>query len=100
MLVPANPDTIGGRVAFFALSLSFLSYIYTMSLSLKLLRGTTLAQRPLGGLLRTPTSQWRRTYSTAPAADGTLPLQGIRVLDMTRVLAGVGISLTDYSVVY
>lgn len=61
-----------------------------MTLSLKLLRGTTLAQRPLGGLLRTPTSQWRRAYSTAPAADGTLPLQGIRVLDMTRVLAGVG----------
>ncbi|RDW93284.1 CaiB/BaiF CoA transferase family protein [Aspergillus mulundensis] len=30
--------------------------------------------------------QWR-SYST-PLPDGTLPLQGIRVLDMTRVLAG------------
>ncbi|KAL2794439.1 CoA-transferase family III domain-containing protein [Aspergillus keveii] len=33
-------------------------------------------------------TQWR-SYSTPLAgADGTLPLQGIRVLDMTRVLAG------------
>ncbi|KAL4933661.1 CaiB/BaiF CoA transferase family protein [Aspergillus undulatus] len=31
-------------------------------------------------------TQWR-SYST-PLPDGTLPLQGIRVLDMTRVLAG------------
>lgn len=32
-------------------------------------------------------AQWRR-YSTA-VPPGTLPLEGIRVLDMTRVLAGV-----------
>lgn len=30
-----------------------------------------------------------RRFST-PAADGSLPLEGYRVLDMTRVLAGVG----------
>lgn len=32
--------------------------------------------------------QWRRYSTPAPAA-GVLPLEGIRVLDMTRVLAGV-----------
>ena len=30
-----------------------------------------------------------RSYSSAVTADGSLPLAGIRVLDMTRVLAGV-----------
>lgn len=30
-----------------------------------------------------------RRYSSAASTDGTLPLAGIRVLDMTRVLAGV-----------
>lgn len=33
------------------------------------------------------TTQWR-SYSSA-VSDDTLPLKGIRVLDMTRVLAGV-----------
>lgn len=48
-------------------------------------------QRVKGSTFRHAT-QWR-SYST-PLPDGTLPLQGIRVLDMTRVLAGVG--LTSY----
>lgn len=30
-----------------------------------------------------------RSYSSSASVDGTLPLEGIRVLDMTRVLAGV-----------
>jgi hypothetical protein len=30
-----------------------------------------------------------RSYSSAASVDGSLPLAGIRVLDMTRVLAGV-----------
>jgi succinate--hydroxymethylglutarate CoA-transferase len=33
-------------------------------------------------------TQWRSYSTPLPPADGTLPLQGIRVLDMTRVLAG------------
>lgn len=33
-----------------------------------------------------------RSYSNAASVDGTLPLAGIRVLDMTRVLAGVGVT--------
>lgn len=33
--------------------------------------------------------QWRYYSSQVAGQDGTLPLQGIRVLDMTRVLAGV-----------
>ena len=37
--------------------------------------------------LRYP-AQWRR-FSTIPTPEDTLPLAGIRVLDMTRVLAGV-----------
>lgn len=36
--------------------------------------------------------QWRR-YSTPATAPGVLPLEGIRVLDMTRVLAGVSAQL-------
>lgn len=36
-------------------------------------------------LQRTPL----RSYSSSASVDGTLPLAGIRVLDMTRVLAGV-----------
>jgi hypothetical protein len=35
----------------------------------------------------------RRTLATAAADDGALPLKGIRVLDMTRVLAGVSFVL-------
>lgn len=35
----------------------------------------------------------RRGYSTAAPLPDTLPLAGIRVLDMTRVLAGVSISI-------
>lgn len=31
-----------------------------------------------------------RRFSAIPTSDETLPLKGIRVLDMTRVLAGVG----------
>lgn len=31
----------------------------------------------------------RRGMASAPVDDGKLPLKGIRVLDMTRVLAGV-----------
>lgn len=36
--------------------------------------------------------QWRR-YSSPVTAPGVLPLEGIRVLDMTRVLAGVSAQL-------
>lgn len=35
----------------------------------------------------------RRSYSTPVQSTDTLPLAGIRVLDMTRVLAGVSWSL-------
>jgi hypothetical protein len=31
----------------------------------------------------------RRLFTAAGAGDGTLPLEGFKVLDMTRVLAGV-----------
>jgi succinate--hydroxymethylglutarate CoA-transferase len=41
-----------------------------------------------------------RSYSSAVAADGSLPLAGIRVLDMTRVLAGVSTSLETLLCVY
>jgi hypothetical protein len=34
-----------------------------------------------------------RSYSSAASVDGSLPLAGIRVLDMTRVLAGVSLAL-------
>ncbi|BCS27427.1 CaiB/BaiF CoA transferase family protein [Aspergillus puulaauensis] len=45
-------------------------------------------QRSTRGSIFKHATQWR-SYSTPLAAtDGTLPLQGIRVLDMTRVLAG------------
>lgn len=39
-----------------------------------------------------PIFRARHAYSTAPGAtnSASLPLAGIRVLDMTRVLAGVG----------
>lgn len=51
-----------------------------------------IARRPLNHTylyLSRSNRSWR-TYSTA-LSDDTLPLKGIRVLDMTRVLAGVGI---------
>lgn len=35
-----------------------------------------------------------RRYSTPAPAPGVLPLEGIRVLDMTRVLAGVSTQLS------
>lgn len=50
----------------------------------------TVARRPIlstFGLDRT--AQWRYLSTGIPLPDGTLPLEGIRVLDMTRVLAGV-----------
>ncbi|GAD94685.1 CAIB/BAIF family enzyme [Paecilomyces variotii No. 5] len=49
----------------------------------------TIARRPglsTFGLIRT--AQWRSLSTGIPLPDGTLPLEGIRVLDMTRVLAG------------
>ncbi|KAJ9293692.1 hypothetical protein DTO271G3_7574 [Paecilomyces variotii] len=49
----------------------------------------TIARRPIPstfGLNRT--AQWRCLSTGIPLPDGTLPLEGIRVLDMTRVLAG------------
>ncbi|KAJ9353532.1 hypothetical protein DTO027B9_5234 [Paecilomyces variotii] len=49
----------------------------------------TIARRPIlstFGLNRT--AQWRCLSTGIPLPDGTLPLEGIRVLDMTRVLAG------------
>ncbi|KAB8204172.1 CoA-transferase family III domain-containing protein [Aspergillus parasiticus] len=59
-----------------------------MSVTLKL-HQAVIARRPAlrwsSSVLRT-TAQWR-TYSSTPA-DDTLPLKGVRVLDMTRVLAG------------
>lgn len=63
-----------------------------MSVTLKLhqaFRARRPALRWSSSALRT-TAQWR-TYSSTPA-DDTLPLKGVRVLDMTRVLAGVRIS--------
>jgi succinate--hydroxymethylglutarate CoA-transferase len=33
----------------------------------------------------------RRSFTAAGAGDGTLPLEGFKVLDMTRVLAGVSL---------
>ncbi|KAL4780924.1 CoA-transferase family III domain-containing protein [Aspergillus varians] len=63
-----------------------------MNATFKLQR-VLIAQRPSfqrstkGSIFRYTTQL--RAYSTPlPSADGTLPLQGIRVLDMTRVLAG------------
>lgn len=58
------------------------------------LRLQAAVRRPaLANVLQRP-SQWRR-FSTIPAPDGTLPLAGIRVLDMTRVLAGVCVLLLN-----
>ena len=48
-------------------------------------------------LRRRGTPQWR-SYST-PAED-TLPLKGVRVLDMTRVLAGVSSLSSLFTVVW
>lgn len=73
-------------------------FIYTMNVTLKLRRSVFApALRRSGGLLRAQlrTPQWR-PYSTAPA-DDTLPLKGVRVLDMTRVLAGVSCPAEDYN---
>lgn len=41
-----------------------------------------------------------RSYSSTASIDGSLPLAGIRVLDMTRVLAGVSTSLEVLLCVY
>lgn len=41
-----------------------------------------------------------RSYSSAASVDGSLPLAGIRVLDMTRVLAGVSTSFAVLLYVY
>ena len=41
-----------------------------------------------------------RSYSSAASVDGSPPLAGIRVLDMTRVLAGVSTSLAVLLYVY
>ena len=61
----------------------------------------TLARRSklaaFGNALRF-TPSWRCYSSAATTADGTLPLAGIRVLDMTRVLAGVGLLIHDFLV--
>jgi hypothetical protein len=40
-------------------------------------------------LSSTPSTFARRSYSTPAGPGGSLPLEGYRVLDMTRVLAGV-----------
>ncbi|OJJ57747.1 hypothetical protein ASPSYDRAFT_46957 [Aspergillus sydowii CBS 593.65] len=45
-------------------------------------------QRSTRGSIARHATQWRSYSTPLAAADGTLPLQGIRVLDMTRVLAG------------
>jgi hypothetical protein len=46
-----------------------------------------------GRILRSSTrirqSAFFQLYSTKPSTNGRLPLSGLRVLDMTRVLAGV-----------
>ena len=61
-----------------------------MNVTLKL-HQAVIARRPAlrwsSSVLRRTTAQGR-TYSSTPA-DDTLPLKGVRVLDMTRVLAGV-----------
>ncbi|KAF7588288.1 hypothetical protein BBP40_005913 [Aspergillus hancockii] len=62
-----------------------------MNVSLKLHQVVSIVARRTalrwpGSALRR-TAQWQRSYSSSPAED-TLPLKGIRVLDMTRVLAG------------
>lgn len=57
------------------------------------LRLQAIARRPGAVLssnaLRRP-AQWRR-FSTAIPTPDNLPLAGVRVLDMTRVLAGVSV---------
>lgn len=57
-----------------------------MNVSLRL---QTIARRPVwsSNVVRR-TAPWRRFFSAMPT-DDTLPLKGVRVLDMTRVLAGV-----------
>ena len=48
------------------------------------------------GMVRSVVSARRGMATATPAAeeDGKLPLKGVRVLDMTRVLAGVYMSLS------
>lgn len=64
-----------------------------------------MAISSLGRLARSKSSiQWvnasargMRRYAAAAANNGPLPLEGYRVLDMSRVLAGVSRSLTHYA---
>ena len=53
-----------------------------------------VARRPTSALRRA-TPLWRRSYSSA--IPDTLPLAGFKVLDMTRVLAGVSRNLLFFS---
>lgn len=53
-----------------------------------------VARRPTSALRRA-TPLWRRSYSST--IPDTLPLAGFKVLDMTRVLAGVSAGLLFFS---
>lgn len=54
-----------------------------------------VARRPTSALRRAAPLLWRRSYSSA--IPDTLPLAGFKVLDMTRVLAGVSAGLLFFS---
>lgn len=73
-----------------------------MSATLKL--QALVARRPMASSITTTTAalrrfptRWRRSYSSA--IPETLPLAGFKVLDMTRVLAGVGRETIAFSLV-
>jgi succinate---hydroxymethylglutarate CoA-transferase len=64
-----------------------------------LLRASRAVSHP-NGRRSTIYSVWRRSFADFAAGDMTLPLKGYKVLDMTRVLAGVRSPLNVTSEAY
>ncbi|KAL3463821.1 CoA-transferase family III domain-containing protein [Aspergillus heterothallicus] len=65
-----------------------MSVTFKLQRALIVQRPTSLRQIARSSNIVRHTTQWRSYSTPLPGADGTLPLWGIRVLDMTRVLAG------------